>query len=377
VLPRVIAQAKSLVALRAVALLLAATCLPTAADAQSLAHYEALAREHAEGASDDELWKAMERAGTGIFGFDRWTPGRIRAVASETAHLVRTTRGVQGLTTARRAMLLHLDRARLERLRGTPQAEQLHLDAGSTLASALPERHAAFGSRWFLAAALLWQTGEDWSVSQQLIDRGLAQSPRDVALLLAKASIDETLATFGAAGPGQGAVTTRERVRPRGGREAHRKLLDSAYASLRKAVEADPAHPEVRLRLARITMLHLGRDEAAVRELEALLAANPPAGIAYLAHLTLGELREKDGRFEDAAAAYRAAVASRPDAPTARIALSHALHRLRRTSDAAEAVHVALKLAEAENVGDPWWEYPMGQRARASALLAELRAEVR
>jgi tellurite resistance protein len=96
----------------------------------------------------------------------------------------------------------------------------------------------------------------------------------------------------------------------------------------------------------------------------------------YLAHLFTGHELEAEGRLADAAAAYQKAVEAAAHCQAGRLALAHALDRLRSKESAAEVLLQAITpVDEADGHRDPWWTYPFGQADRVESILDGLRRE--
>jgi tetratricopeptide (TPR) repeat protein len=153
-------------------------------------------------------------------------------------------------------------------------------------------------------------------------------------------------------------------------RDQYRKARDLA----RRALAADPASAEAHLRLGRLAW-RLGEGATARSELETVVGGGAPAPLVFLARLFLGGLAEDDGRFEDAVAAYQAAVRLRPDAQSAGIALSEARYRLGDPAGARRALYAGLAAAGRRKENDPFWDYPFSASTDALARLESLRGE--
>ena len=141
------------------------------------------------------------------------------------------------------------------------------------------------------------------------------------------------------------------------------RRLDAAARVYRDGVAAHPGVPEMHLRLGRVLALLERLDEADCC-LGMAMTLRPDARQAYLAALFLADLRERQRRPDQAAAAYTSALQAWPGAQAPVVALA----RLRVMSGAADAgramlagVHVERDMRERS---DPWLGY-VGDRAGA------------
>jgi tetratricopeptide (TPR) repeat protein len=146
--------------------------------------------------------------------------------------------------------------------------------------------------------------------------------------------------------------------------------LVDAEAAFRRALAADPGLGEARLRLGRVRLLR-GQAKEAIAELQRVAGEDGSLRRRYLARLFEARAHEKQGNVEDAARAYRAAVAIEPEGQSAWIGLGCALDLLGRREEAQEAL--AAPLGSRRERGDPWWSYPCGDLDRLKRLLAELQ----
>jgi hypothetical protein len=145
----------------------------------------------------------------------------------------------------------------------------------------------------------------------------------------------------------------------------------------RRALSADPALVEARVRLARLLDLR-GHHQEADAELTAALAASRDPVVTFYAHLFAGRANRELGRGEAAARHYREALALFPDAQSALLGASQtallggdvsaALAHVRRLGEAA---------ARADATVDPWWIYRLGAGRNADTLLEKIWATMR
>jgi tetratricopeptide (TPR) repeat protein len=142
---------------------------------------------------------------------------------------------------------------------------------------------------------------------------------------------------------------------------------------LRKSVAADARLPEPRLRLGRVLML-LGDSQGALAELRPLRGASNDRPLNYLVSLFLGEVYERLGNIDAAAAEYQTAAELVTVAQSARLALAQLAHRRGERKEAAGMV--ARALAESTSESDPWWWYFRGQWGLFERLLDAARTSV-
>ena len=168
----------------------------------------------------------------------------------------------------------------------------------------------------------------------------------------------------------------RRAVASRGTSGIPRAAVTNAEAErlFRDALRVDPSYVEARVRLARLLEVRKRHEEAGA-ELEAGLAANPTAVVAFLAHLFAGRSAQSLGRFDDAAQHFADASALYPEAQSARLAASQ-IALLRSDVAAALALVDHLGAASADFDADPWWDYHLAAGRDAHALLVEIWANV-
>jgi tetratricopeptide (TPR) repeat protein len=153
------------------------------------------------------------------------------------------------------------------------------------------------------------------------------------------------------------------------GREAYDlRAFKQAIPLLEQGVAAHL--PVAALHLGRIQMLR-GNDSEARRHFDTAANDQTSRVTRYLAKLFLGAMDERQSDAEGAAACYREAVASLPDAQSGRLALASLLAHSGHTDEARRA----LANAGSSKTHDPWSTYFFSSREEAS-ILAELHAEV-
>jgi hypothetical protein len=277
----------------------------------------------------------------------------------------------------RAALMLHTDCA--QRARGDGRPPGLHETAAWSIARTLKEHpaHRVFARRWYETYAQLAQAEYRWGEALDWAERGLREFPDSAEMLLVVGSIEETLGAQTALGlPPESllAPTPRETQANRDLLREARAHLETARRSLRSAVAADPTLAEARLRLGRVAS-RLGDTAEALSALEEVLAREPPAGTAFLAHLFLGRLDEVAGRLREAMRSYEAALALDARSQSARLALSHVRLRLGDAALARADVEMALGEAGRRPQPDAYWLYPWGPSVGADGRLEALRRE--
>jgi tetratricopeptide (TPR) repeat protein len=146
---------------------------------------------------------------------------------------------------------------------------------------------------------------------------------------------------------------------------------DQAERLFRRAVRADPALVEARVRLGRLLGERKHHDEA-VAELNAALVEQPAGPVAFYAHLFAGRSSQAIGKFDDAQAHFRAAMALFPGAQSALLAQSQASLLAADVTAALDAIE---RLDRSSSARDPWWKYHLGAGRDADALLRSVWAK--
>jgi len=147
--------------------------------------------------------------------------------------------------------------------------------------------------------------------------------------------------------------------------DADRTLDLYAAAATNPAIAA-----EAHLRSA--FLLHrVGRQDLALNALDVMMPDEPDADLRYLRNLFRGRVQVSRDQFNAAAFAYRAAIASAPDAQAARVGLMTTLFRLGDLPGAESAE----REIEAMRSGpiDPWWRYWQGDFRFYPAAIDALR----
>jgi tetratricopeptide (TPR) repeat protein len=141
----------------------------------------------------------------------------------------------------------------------------------------------------------------------------------------------------------------------------------------RAALEIDPEIEEAHLRIGSI-LAEYGEDyeQEALEELGWVVEHSEDVYLVYLAHLFAGDVHRRGGRLEEAATAYRAAIATHPEWRTAHVSLSQVLFN-------AGDLEAAEKVESETPVGDKdvYSLYNLGQLRLFPDQLEELREQAR
>lgn len=279
----------------------------------------------------------------------------------------------------RHAILLHLSLAAQVARQGDFDLWDAHMElADGALPGAVSlELREHVRDAWVRAVRLAAGYGflERWQLLEAV--DAFRRAPRDAHGLLGVAIAHELMFTLPDlarqrmdTGPGQrGPMSGLERQQLR--RMERRRSLDVARKALREALALDPHLHDARLRLGRA--LALGGHPADARtEWQRVLEDSADPALLYMAHVFLGGLDEDGGDWKAASGHYRAAAEAVPGAQSARVRLSHALHRLGDPEGSQRELRVALV---STTRADPWLHYHCEPRRNLDALLAGLRAE--
>jgi len=296
------------------------------------------------------------------------------------------------------AVMLHSDRDEAER---PPAAdtEQPRLCPGeharragqiaALLAPRAPTRD--FARRFYLSMAQRSQWDFCLEAASQWGAEGLERFPRDPELLLVMGAVQEENAALGAAARLPTAAPASGPL-PRGREPEFNQWRRMAAASdvaaerkrrfvearrlLSEALAAAPTLIEARLRLGRVQW-QLGEDGLAAASLEQAVRLGGPSPLPYLAHLFLGQVRERAGQADDAVLEFQKALALDPEAQAAAVALSHALLVKGDAEGARRALVQGLAHAGRRKDRDPHWNYPSSNAADAGEIVEALREETR
>jgi tetratricopeptide (TPR) repeat protein len=157
--------------------------------------------------------------------------------------------------------------------------------------------------------------------------------------------------------------------------DRRRTWLDDAATWLGRAAALEPGNDEVLVHLGRVRALKF-EDAEALSTLGAVLERTRSDDLGYLAAIFIGAVHDRQGRLEEAAGAYRAALDRVPRGHTGRVGLADVLRRSGRV-DEARGLLRALVADQAEGIREPFWWYVLEPPGMADARLAALRTEVR
>jgi Flp pilus assembly protein TadD len=238
-------------------------------------------------------------------------------------------------------------------------------------AASWPLRKSA-DRRWELALGLTALADGEIAWAASFLEPACRKFPDDVPLLLACGTLYEGRASMAATTP---FVRLSDDLL-RKLRQMRADWLDQAEKQLARALRAEPANPEARLRLAHVRAMK-GENRDAATLLSDIESGKVSADLRtqYLALLFLGQIAQRAGQDERAAALFRRAAALGPGVPTALLGLAYAEHARGDRSRAADLVTRAV--SDKAPIADPWWDYRFGQYWLRDPLLASLRAEVR
>ncbi|MEO5821280.1 MAG: hypothetical protein ABIT71_12315, partial [Vicinamibacteraceae bacterium] len=153
-----------------------------------------------------------------------------------------------------------------------------------------------------------------------------------------------------------------------------RAHLKAAEREFRRAVSADPALHEARIRLAHV-LSTLSEDQSAADTVRPALSAPLSPFLDFYAALILGRSEEHLGRYPEADDAYARAAARFPAAPSARIGRSRVALAQGRAA-AALALIVDVTTHSVPKDGDPWLSYLRQHDPDGGAMLVAWRASL-
>jgi hypothetical protein len=140
------------------------------------------------------------------------------------------------------------------------------------------------------------------------------------------------------------------------------------YASL---ANEPPIAAEASIR-AGVVSFRIANNEQAIGHLARVSQLTEDPFLVHLSRLIEGVVRERQGRDDDAVAAYRSALEAVPRAQTASTMLTARLIKMGRMADAAK---VAEEFFSGPPVVDPWRQYRLGDFRSWPSLMKQLRAE--
>jgi Flp pilus assembly protein TadD len=148
--------------------------------------------------------------------------------------------------------------------------------------------------------------------------------------------------------------------------------LAQAAAGFESVLKDNPDLLLAAVHLGRLRMLG-GRDGDAKALFQRAAAAHDRL-TAYLAHLFLGVLAEREERFAEAEGHYRSSVAIVANAQSARLALASMLARIGKPASLADLLEPAVVPARDRYRFDPWWTYLALPQRDAWNTILRLRA---
>jgi tetratricopeptide (TPR) repeat protein len=224
----------------------------------------------------------------------------------------------------------------------------------------------AFRPRWYLATTLILTRLVQPQVAAAQFADASRRVPDDVRLLTAAGWFSEHRSDLPAA-PGWSLRTAQTR---------RRQYQEEATRYLTSALAVDPRTPEATLRLARLEGA-MGREEQAVSRLKGLLTRTDlDRSLAYVAHLVLGGIHERQGARADAERLYREAMELDTVAQSARVALAQLLYAAGDVAEAANVLEPMLSAGDARDSNDPWSDYRLAYPSVGQRLFEDLVAEV-
>jgi tetratricopeptide (TPR) repeat protein len=162
--------------------------------------------------------------------------------------------------------------------------------------------------------------------------------------------------------------TDAERASPRA------RGLDQAARLLAPLTSNADVASEAHLRLGYID-LRFGRRASALDHFGHVNPDDADRGVVYLGHLFAGWVLAGDGRVDEAAAAYRAALAVIPHGRAATTLLTSLMLMNNKLDEAEQLSNEFLVTPPADN--DPWWDYLAGDYRHYRALIGRLRDAIR
>ena len=220
---------------------------------------------------------------------------------------------------------------------------------------------------WYLATCAYMAFTRN--VEPAHFDRAIELFPDDAEVLMLAAAAHESFAGSRT----QSAIRTAKIPRDVTlGVETEGSELRRSEQLYKRALKADPALVEARIRLGRVLGLR-GRHEEAVAQLQQGLSATETL-LQYYAHLFLAAELDALGKWEDARRSYQRAAALYPTAQSPLLGLSRVASQLGDREAAREAIGRVLKLpADEEDRVDPWWSYEFAHARLVDALIEDLR----
>jgi tetratricopeptide (TPR) repeat protein len=227
--------------------------------------------------------------------------------------------------------------------------------------------------RWYRATAVYFLSQRQFADAVPHLERARRLFPADPGILMESGYLHEVLAAPRVQDVVRGTLPPAGlvfAVAPQ------RSNLRDAETDFRRAVEADEAFIEARLRLGHVVGL-LGRHAEAVSHLQQALAGATDRLLQYHASMFLGNEQQALGQRDRARESYEKAAALYPRAQSPRLALTQLARGAGDRPGAWRALQPLLTLpADQSAREDPWWGYYEGQGRNAAPLFSEVRALV-
>jgi tetratricopeptide (TPR) repeat protein len=229
----------------------------------------------------------------------------------------------------------------------------VHWEFGRVLLDLMPEvGRDEFARLWYRASLAFKLAVEELDRSHFV--RAIEVFPDDAVIRFLKGGLHDAFAH-----PSVQSVVDSARLPPRVRLEVQSEAneLRNAEGEYRRALDADPALAEARLRRGRV-LARQGKHSEAAAELRQVLPTLREPLLEYFGRLFLGAEEEALGRFSEARSLYQQAGELYPRAQAPRFALSHLSHRSGSRSAARSALDAAFaRSSQMAEDDDPWWTY--------------------
>jgi tetratricopeptide (TPR) repeat protein len=248
---------------------------------------------------------------------------------------------------------------------------EVHWDVARTLLDRIrPDPAAdALVRQWYRATGAYFAREGAIAEAKPHFTHALRVFPKDAQLPFAYGCLQAGLAS-----PGVQEFVAATHL-PRGMRmdiESAGEQLRRASELFERALAADPALVEARVRLARVRF-DQGRPREALSMLQDVAPTITDDIVSYYAQLVLGDAAAALGQRDVAGAGYRRAAMLFPSAQTPRLALSLLARSGGNAAGALTALAPIFSLPDDPmERPDPWWAYDKGEGRYASTLMADL-----
>lgn len=229
--------------------------------------------------------------------------------------------------------------------------------------------------RWYAALSRYLRDRRALHAADRLLSIGREHLPRDPVLLYESGTLSESFATDFALSATIVATGTRPDLSFDASFKRRAGRLNDAARWLREAAALDPGNDMLGLHLGRVQALRL-EDEEALAILGAVLDRTDDDATAYLAAIFMGGVWRRQQRLEEAASAYRAAIARFSIGHAAYVGLSEVLQRAGRGDEAREVLRNLLA-GSGGPTREPHWWYQFEPPGIADERLDAFRKEIR